>query len=91
MFEGVVNHLFPMAYKTPRIGRHNKVQPFRSVLYRSAAEMALQLGKTDEAIELATEGLSQCFHKELRQELLDVLERARRTTRIGGERQWIQR
>lgn len=64
---------------------NTKVQPSRSVLYRSAAEMALQLGKTDEAIELATQGLSQCFHEELRQELLDVLERARRTTRIGGE------
>lgn len=49
-------------------------EPTRSVLFRSAANMARQLGKYDLASDLAYEGLKGVVHAEMRRELLAVLE-----------------
>jgi len=48
-------------------------QPSRAVLYRSAASIARQLGKPEEARKLATEGLRGAIHPEIIAELEEIL------------------
>ena len=50
-----------------------ELEPTRSVLYRSAASLALEAGKPAEARELAAEGLRGQPPMELREELLALL------------------
>ena len=51
-----------------------RVQPMYSVLYRSAAALALDCGRLSEAKTLAYKGLALGPYTEIEEELLDVLE-----------------
>ena len=53
-----------------------RVQPMHSVLYRSAATMALDCGLLHEAKTLAYKGLALEPYAEIEEELLDVVEQA---------------
>ena len=53
-----------------------RVQPMYSVLYRSAATLALDCGRLSEAKNLAYKGLALGPYAEIEEELLDVVEQA---------------
>lgn len=56
----------------------SKVEPTRGILHRSAAELALEIGKLDEAEKLAKRGLENTsLHVEIANELKSVLKRTR--------------
>ena len=49
------------------------LEPTRSVLYRSAASLAVQAGRLDEAFALAREGLAGNPPDEIKEELWEVI------------------
>lgn len=54
-----------------------RAEPSRSILYRSAAWLAVNAGRYTEAVECAEEGLKGVVHSDVKRELEDVLEAAR--------------
>jgi hypothetical protein len=59
------------------LGDRRQLEPSRSILYRSAASLALQVGEVRECERLAAEGLAGNPPDEIAQELRDVLEQCR--------------
>lgn len=51
-------------------------EPSRSVLYRSAAAIAVQCGQLERARDLAREGLTRATPPEIAQELREIIERS---------------
>lgn len=55
-----------------------KVEPTRAVLFRSAAWLAINAGLHKEAFEMATLGLKGVIHSDIKKELKEVLQKAKK-------------
>ncbi len=79
--EEEARRLFEEAYANEVAGiealeEHERVEPWRSVLHRSAATLALDCDRPRDAEKIAAKALAQDPHPEIAEELRDVLEKA---------------
>jgi len=76
--EGEAVRLYREAYELEAkaaelLSNMKDLEPTRSVLYRSAASLAMQVGELDEAFRLACEGLAGNPPAEIAEELWEVI------------------